>query len=195
MKTSSGSEDQATLQVSIVEATDKELVLRYSVHNGSSTEIGLFNRLARSAASPPKPDPSLFYSYLEGDQLILARWVAEPPKGVNVSLPVVPYIMRVAPGGTLEETVHVPLPIPIWDAYQHARNNLKYDFKELKKVGQEAQRLSVAIGFFPVERPGALYSIEPDVFSTTAPGIAVAQQRIVRTAPLRQAVPVTVDQP
>lgn len=91
----------------------------YAVQNTTGADIYVFDRVfTRAQSGEPQIDPSLAYRRLHDDGTLVVEKALQPiPPGMKVELPEIPYLTRVAPGGTVRGRIVLALPVQEFGAY------------------------------------------------------------------------------
>jgi hypothetical protein len=155
------------------------VVIRYSVRNGSSEDIGLFNRITNVRADGTLEDsPDIAYVELDGERLLVRKLALPLPQNVRMAAYVPPYASKLAAGEVFTEEIELALPVRVMQP-----------FKRVALPGQVvADKPAVAtsvrfeIGYFPISAGLQLVPsnpAHPTLLSPMPPGPAVSQQRVV----------------
>jgi hypothetical protein len=144
---------EAVLETKI-EAGATGVSIRYSLTNTSSEPILVFDRMWDSEKGAL--DPNWAYVEIRGGRALVKRLMENPPAGLRVSEPKVPYGRQVAPGAKAEGTVALPAPLTERGAYD--------SFTHTSKQFTDAQVTAVgfAIGYAvkPKNLPPAFKPVE-----------------------------------
>ncbi len=103
---------EITLQCQYSRPTDALLEIRYKLSNQSARAIYAFTPLSDYHNNQYVPAPRRVYVQLAPNGLVtLSKQLWSTPETVSVFMPEVPFLTRIAAGGTLDETLVVPVPL------------------------------------------------------------------------------------
>lgn len=149
------------------ERREDRLVVRYAVHNRSSSSVGLFARLAGLA-------PNEAYVHVDGGTLWITKGILTPPPGVHATEIVLPYVVFVDPGASFREELTFAIPV----ASRHPMRALALEdtasrpMEAVADVRTEVASVGVAIDAFvrsAAVRTRSLAPSHPDVFALIPP--------------------------
>ena len=98
-----------------IEAGTSGVNIRYSLTNAGVEPILVFDRMWDNEKGAL--DPNWAYVEIRGGRALVKRMMENPPVGLRVSEPKVPYGREVAPGAKAEGTVSLPAPLTEHGAY------------------------------------------------------------------------------
>ncbi|HEX7315421.1 MAG TPA: hypothetical protein VF297_15975 [Pyrinomonadaceae bacterium] len=104
--------DQVELDYSLGYRGDKSLELTYAVVNHLKVDVYLFTPLSEFRDQDWEPAPNRVYAHVdEGGVLQLSKMLWPVPEDVDVYMPEVPYLTRVAPGAKFSEVILIRVPV------------------------------------------------------------------------------------
>ena len=110
---------EAALETKI-EAGATGVSVRYSLTNTGAEPILVFDRMWDNEKGAL--DPNWAYVEIRGSRALVKRLMENPPAGLRVSEPKVPYGREIAPGAKAEGAVTLPAPLTergAYDAFTH----------------------------------------------------------------------------
>src|SRR4051812_44634023 len=100
---------------------DGALAVTYEIHNDSSHDLGIFNKLKAIAVDGALVfSPNLVYVELDGDVLRFLKMALPIPKGLTMAAYVPPYASLLPKGQAMKETFSVPIPVEVRQPYRRA---------------------------------------------------------------------------
>ncbi|MEP7363804.1 MAG: hypothetical protein ABI972_11160 [Acidobacteriota bacterium] len=117
-----------------IEAGAAGVSIRYSLTNSSSEPILVFDRMWDNEKGAL--DPNWAYVEIRGGRALVKRMMENPPDGLRVSEPKVPYGREVAAGAKAEGIVSLPVPLTergAYDSFTHASK--KFTDTQVSAVG------------------------------------------------------------
>jgi len=162
--------------------------IRYTLSNAAPHPIYAFTPLSDYQNSQYAPAPARVYVQLAPNGLVtLSRRLWETPETVSVFMPEVPFLTRVAAGGSLEETVRIPIPLIVNYPYLGAGA----PEQDQRPVHRDAATAVFTMGYIPeedgltvTEAPGS-----PGLFAIGY-GPGITRQKLVscKAVPLKASV-------
>jgi hypothetical protein len=105
-----------TLQCSI-EVADERLSLSYTVSNPGEQDIFVFTPLSAYSGGAFVPYPNRVYVFVRDKAAHLAKCVWPVPRDREVYMPEMPFLTRIRGQGSLQEKLHLPLPLLVNHPY------------------------------------------------------------------------------
>ncbi len=173
-----------------IEAGAGAVSIRYSLANTGTEPILVFDRMWDNEKGAL--DPAWAYVEIRGGRALVKRMMENPPAGLRVSEPKVPYGREVAPGAKAEGTVALPLPLTergAYDSFTHASK--QFGDSQVTAVGfaigYAAKPKNLPPAFKPVELNG-------EKLLLLDRGMVASIQKTAASEPAQQSVAARVKQ-
>lgn len=159
--------DDVVLEYTVAAREGYSIDISYTVHNRSGSEIYLFTPLPRFDGEDWEPAPQRVYTFREGGGVIhLSKRLWQVPEDVEVYMPEVPFLTRVAEGERFSEELVLPLPLSMDRPYLDA---------EVGASAVEARAMIFSIGYLPAS-PELELEESPDGMLQVGYGSAIERQ-------------------
>lgn len=115
-----GEVNRLQFQASLVVRNEKQLAVRYTVHNGNPFPIYLFNQLYQDIDQKTGiylTDRKLVSVDIDNGRLLISKKIPPVPPGKSVELPYVPGLTKVLPNQTFTEEFDLELPLHTKNPY------------------------------------------------------------------------------
>jgi hypothetical protein len=121
-----------------VKKEGQNLVLEYSVANGSDEAYFLFNHLMQPG--PTFSSEVAYACHPGGDRVVFLQGEPPRPKGlIQMTQPKTPAAVLLAPGATFRAVARAKVPLEEWHAYAPVKDGVEF---ELVKVSQAELRIA-----------------------------------------------------
>lgn len=183
----SGTHPEVRLQYDLRVSADNVLALRYSVHNDLNRDIFLFTPLADFRDQEFVPVPRRVYVFVEDETVHITKRLWPVPDDVEVYMPEVPYLTRVAAGTKWDEQLNVPLPLIENYPYQFLTNPPDHDASPRTWSGTRAM---FSIGYLLSDPENDVIPEPEGALYTISYGIGKTSQQLMIGAPVEVSVDV-----
>jgi len=147
--------EHVDLDVLGVEVGRERMRLGYRVTNLAPSELYLVNRLFRvDPQGRVAVDPGLAYALVVDGALQLSKELLEPPEWASPEGPPVPYLTRLAAGGSFSEVIELALPVRENYPWTHFRLRAR----PLRQV--TARALVLTVGYLTGCQPEWVRTVE-----------------------------------
>ena len=137
-----------------IEAGASGVSIRYSLTNTGAEPVLVFDRMWDNEKGAL--DPNWAYVEVRNGRALVKRLMENPPAGLRVSEPKVPYGRELAPGAKAEGTVSLPLPLTERGAYDSFTHTSK------QFADSQVSAIGFAVGYAvkPKNLPPAFKPVE-----------------------------------
>lgn len=137
-----------------IEAGPGGVTITYSLTNTSAAPILVFDRMWDSQTQAL--DPNWAYVEIRSGRALVKRMMENPPQGLHVSEPKVPYGREVAPGAKADGVITLPAPLTERGAY----DNFTHRSKQFAPTRVTAVGFALGYAVKPASLPPAFKPVE-----------------------------------
>lgn len=141
--------EKVQLACEIVKRDDTEITLAYTVKNGLPCDIYLFDPLTDFRGQQFVPIHNRVYVFWDDDDLLhVTKRLWPVPEDVDVYMPEVPYLTRVAAGAEIREELRLPIPLIVNFPYRWIDEDEPHSL-----VTRDSKQMLFSIGYLAAKDP------------------------------------------
>lgn len=169
-----------------IDVADANFTIDWTVTNNSGTPIYLFSPIGEFEANELKPKPSRVYVTVEGDKVILKKSLFEIPDDVDVYMPEVPFLTKVAAGDSFHEKLEIPNNLIANFPYQFAAGMAK------SQKSERTTKLQFQLGYVPHRSDLESLDPEADGLYSIGYGEGIENQKILESETINAVAEVAI---